>query len=380
MKKLTKYLVSLFILLGCLMSHSLFTSPTAHAEALDCDKVVGLIPRDKCEFYNANGYECLVKPGYAACKKAGQCDRYSDGVVHLNPEYSAQIQQEVFVDFCNAPDGSTTNNNDTDTDTNTDNNTTNDPNSPGTTGTNDTNDTDSTSGTTSDKNTTKNNKSEDPTVFEGNCDSTFLGLTSWHCGVKISDEESLKTGIWKIVTNISIDITIIAAYLVIGYVIYGGYMYMMSEGDPNKVATGKKTLTQAFIGLAIVMSAYVIMNAIRFALLGSSGQLVGCASNVCVDANSLVTGAIQWAIGIAGLVALIFVVYGGITYSMSSGDPTKLQKAKNAILYALIGLAIVALAEIITAFVSSTIRNANGAAFTNETKISKEVYDYEKTN
>lgn len=155
---------------------------------------------------------------------------------------------------------------------------------------------------------------------------------------------------------------------------------MMSEGDPNKVATGKKTLTQAFIGLAIVMSAYVIMNAIRFALLGSSGQLVGCASNVCVDANSLVTGAIQWAIGIAGLVALIFVVYGGITYSMSSGDPTKLQKAKNAILYALIGLAIVALAEIITAFVSSTIRNANGAAFTNETKISKEVYDYEKTN
>ena len=67
-------------------------------------------------------------------------------------------------------------------------------------------------------------------------------------------------------------------------------------------------------------------------------------------------------IGIAGVVAIIFVVYGGILYITSTGDPGKIKKAKDAILYALIGLAIVALAQVITAFVSSKIREANNAS------------------
>ncbi|MBR2839975.1 hypothetical protein IKE82_01435 [Candidatus Saccharibacteria bacterium] len=198
-------------------------------------------------------------------------------------------------------------------------------------------------------------------AFTGSC-RNFLGLTSWDCGVNISDEATLKSGIWQIVANIATDITVIAAYLVLGYVIYGGYQYIFAAGDPNKVASGRKTLTHAFIGLAIVMSAYAIMSSIRLALLGTSGVL-DCnplKGQQCVDdPNSLVTGVIQWGIGIAGLVAVIFVVYGGISYTTSAGDPNKLQKAKQMILYALIGLAIVALAEIITAFVSGLIRDAN---------------------
>ena len=67
----------------------------------------------------------------------------------------------------------------------------------------------------------------------------ILGLTSWNCGVDIHDEKSLKTGIWTIVTNVAIDITVVAAYLVLGYVIYGGYLYMFSDGDTSKVASGR---------------------------------------------------------------------------------------------------------------------------------------------
>ena len=97
----------------------------------------------------------------------------------------------------------------------------------------------------------------------------------------------------------------------------------------------------------------------------------------CINANDLVTNAIQWFIGIAGAVALIFVVYGGIAYTTSAGDPSKLQKAKQTIIYALIGLAIVALAEAITAFVSGMIRNADNAAtsYINQTTISKESHE-----
>ena len=203
----------------------------------------------------------------------------------------------------------------------------------------------------------------------------FLGLTSWDCGVSISDQDSLKNGIWIIATNILTDITVVAAYLVLGYVIYGGYKYTFSGGEPTKVAEGKKTLVHAFIGLAIVMSASAILSSIRIALVGGQGNIGDCLTQECVDPNDMIVNLIQWVVGIAGVVSGAFVVYGGITYTTSAGDPNKLQKAKQMITYALIGLAIVALAEIITAFVSNMIRDANKGAFINETIISKEVHE-----
>ena len=216
----------------------------------------------------------------------------------------------------------------------------------------------------------------------------FLGFTTWDCGVSISDDTTLKTGIWQIAANIANDIAVAAAYLVLGYVIYGGYLYTFSGGDPGKVATGRKTLTQAFIGLAIVMSANLIMSTIRFALLGSSGNLGNCLvveegmdtiTGNCIDATTVVTGTINWFIGIAGIVSAVFVVYGGISYITSAGDPNKLKKAKDMILYSLIGLAIVALATVITAFVSGIIRDANSnksnTSYINETIISKEIHE-----
>lgn len=219
----------------------------------------------------------------------------------------------------------------------------------------------------------------------------FLGFTSWDCGVNIKSEATLKKGIWQIAANVATDITVAAAYLVLGYVIYGGYLYIFSGGDPGKVATGKKALYQAFLGLAIVMLAYTIMSTIRFALLGANGNLGSCVEVAadgtvdntgasCVNATTAISGAISWFIGIAGIVSAIFVVYGGISYSTSAGDAGKLQKAKQMITYALIGLAIVALAEVITAFVTNIIQNSNKTSYiNNNTTISKEVHDIKTT-
>ena len=177
----------------------------------------------------------------------------------------------------------------------------------------------------------------------------------------MNTETQLVNNIAVIATNILTDLTVIAAYLVLGYVIYGGYLYMFSSGDPGKAAAGKKTLQHAFIGLAITMSAYAIFGAIRIALVGNSVELSQCAEEGgCVTGDVMITNLIQWVLGMAGAVAAIFVVVGGWGYITASGDPNKLQKAKTTILYALIGLAIVALAEILTAFISNLIKDANG--------------------
>ena len=217
-----------------------------------------------------------------------------------------------------------------------------------------------------------------------------LGMVSWDCNTGFTecttksgkttckpanlDEDKIRQGIWTAISNVITDITVIAAYLVIGFVIYGGYRYILSGGDPAKVASGKKTLTQAFIGLAIVMCSNVIMNTIRIAL-GANFTKDCATTNACTAPDVMVQNTIQWAVGVAGVVAVIFLVYGGISYITSAGEPNKVQQAKKMITYALIGLIIVALVEVITAFVGSTIREAGGTASINETIIAKEIYE-----
>ena len=198
----------------------------------------------------------------------------------------------------------------------------------------------------------------DGTRLDGSACTYFGGLVNWDCGVSdINNEESLKSGIATIATNILTDITVIAAYLVLGYVIYGGYLYMFSSGDPGKAAAGKKTLTQAFIGLAIVLSAYTIFGAIRIALIGNQSYDFFNGT----DGGTMITNLIQWVVGISGAVAAIFIVVGAFGYITANGDPGKLQKAKTTILYALIGLVIVALAEVLTAFISNLVNESNEA-------------------
>lgn len=190
----------------------------------------------------------------------------------------------------------------------------------------------------------------------------FLGLTSWDCHVgNMSSESDLVGNIVQIAMNVLTDLTVIASYLVLGYVIYGGYLYMFSSGDPGKAAAGKKTLAQAFIGLAITMSAYAIFSTIRIALIGDQ-SLDNCALNECVNGGTMVTNLIQWVVGMGGVVAVVFIVVGGWGYITASGDPNKLQKAKTTIMYALIGLVIVALAEILTAFIANLVQDANDNA------------------
>jgi hypothetical protein len=54
---------------------------------------------------------------------------------------------------------------------------------------------------------------------------------------------------------------------------------------------------------------------------------------------------------IAGIVAVLMIIIGGIRYVTSNGDSSQIQAAKNQILYAIVGLVIVIAAAGITAFV-----------------------------
>lgn len=54
---------------------------------------------------------------------------------------------------------------------------------------------------------------------------------------------------------------------------------------------------------------------------------------------------------VVGVVAVIMIIFGGLKYITSGGDSSNVSSAKNTIIYAIVGLVIVALAQFIVRFV-----------------------------
>ncbi len=71
--------------------------------------------------------------------------------------------------------------------------------------------------------------------------------------------------------------------------------------------------------------------------------------------NSILKTIINILSMVVGVIAVIMVIIGGLKYITSGGDSTSTNNAKNTILYALIGLAIVALSQVIVRFVLNEV-------------------------
>jgi cytochrome bd-type quinol oxidase subunit 2 len=75
--------------------------------------------------------------------------------------------------------------------------------------------------------------------------------------------------------------------------------------------------------------------------------------------NDLIAQIINIFSVIVGVVAVIMIIYGGFRYITSGGDSGNITSAKNTILYAIVGLVIVALAQFIVKFVLSKATSGN---------------------
>jgi len=56
------------------------------------------------------------------------------------------------------------------------------------------------------------------------------------------------------------NLLIIAAWIAVGYIIYGGIVYMTSQGAPDRTGKGQQTIINALIGLAVALIAVQIVS------------------------------------------------------------------------------------------------------------------------
>jgi hypothetical protein len=110
------------------------------------------------------------------------------------------------------------------------------------------------------------------------------------------------------------------------------------------------------LGVAAPVSAQATGNPIQDNLKCgttlSTSQTSGCdVTGGTTGVNKLITDIVNIFSVIVGIVSVIMIIYGGFRYVTSGGDSGNVSNAKNTIIYAIIGLVVVALAQFIVQFV-----------------------------
>jgi hypothetical protein len=86
----------------------------------------------------------------------------------------------------------------------------------------------------------------------------------------------------------------------------------------------------------------------------------GCPAGESTERlNGLIRTIINIISIVVGVVAVIMIIFGGLKYITSGGESSNVSSAKNTIIYAIIGLVVVALAQFIVRFVLDRSINAS---------------------
>lgn len=110
-------------------------------------------------------------------------------------------------------------------------------------------------------------------------------------------------------------------------------------------------LGSLFLYAPVVLSAPKDDACEGVALTGGSCDQ-GDAKGKVDKAVAVAIDTFSWIVGVA---SVIMIIVGGFKYVTSSGDSNSVNSAKNTILYALVGLVVVALAQVIVRFVLNKV-------------------------
>lgn len=87
------------------------------------------------------------------------------------------------------------------------------------------------------------------------------------------------------------------------------------------------------------------------------GELPSAASSGLRDDNLLdfVSDIIRVALGLLGILLLVMIIYGGLLYATAAGDEEKVTRARNTLIYAIVGIIVISAAWILSDFLISNI-------------------------
>lgn len=185
-----------------------------------------------------------------------------------------------------------------------------------------------------------------------------------------------------------------AGVAVVFGIMMGGMQYASSQGDPQKTAAAKGRITKSLVALFTFFFLYSMLQFLSPGGLSTNPAPVGGAASAetcskdffglkpwfaylpkesfsanCQVDNfrllgddsgdsmlpSVALAIVDDILRVTALVAVAYVIIGGIKYTTSQGEPENTKKARETIVNALIGLVIAIVAASIVSFIGSKI-------------------------
>ena len=111
-----------------------------------------------------------------------------------------------------------------------------------------------------------------------NCNSAFFGIPSWYQylpapdfkGCNVDTLGATPGDVFGVAVPIALAATEIALYIAgmvaVGYVIYGGFQFVTSQGEPENTKHARGTVINALIGMVVATIAIAIVKFIGASL------------------------------------------------------------------------------------------------------------------
>lgn len=147
-----------------------------------------------------------------------------------------------------------------------------------------------------------------------------------------------------IVNNIFTFLMWVVGVVGVVMIVYSGFMFIISAGRPDRAKMAIQSILYTVSGFVIALLARSIVN------------LVLPVATTSTDVAGVVSSGIALFMWVIGVTAIVMLIVAGLLYVISAGDPSKTKSAKDAILYAIIGLAVALLGSAIINFVSTQFK------------------------
>jgi len=131
-----------------------------------------------------------------------------------------------------------------------------------------------------------------------------------------------------------------------------------------------KRLGTLFIGATLAIATFLTIGATPVSAQSAVQEGINSARGTGVPGNlfgdtGIITTITNTLLFIAGALAVIMIIFGGIRYATSAGNSSAVTAAKNTVLYAIVGLIIAFLAFAAVNWVLGAVTPGAGGDFSN---------------
>lgn len=184
------------------------------------------------------------------------------------------------------------------------------------------------------------NCGDDNVAYAGGVDTVVSPTPEFANPIRYSSVDAFLAGVLGAVQKI-------VAGLAVLMIVVGGIMYITSAGGAQAEA-GKKAVTAALIGLAIVLAGPSFLKEIYTILGGqSSGAVAGARS-----LSDIIISTIKGLLNIIGALSVLMLVVGGIMYITSAGSD-RAETGRKIVVNAIIGLVVAILSLVMVTAIAS---------------------------